>query len=108
MATFYRRDEFVKAVTGQAVPGADIYVCDQPANIPAALSAATPTPTPLSSIFSDNGGLVPVVQPVETDGFGHGVFYVAPGIYTVAVYLNSILQQQYADQAIGTAGTLTA
>jgi hypothetical protein len=96
--TFFRNDGFVKATTGQAVPGAQIYVALQPANI------AFAPPSPLATIYSDPNGLVPITQPILTDGFGHYDFYVLPGTYTVMVALSGVVQQVYADQTIGQAG----
>lgn len=101
--TFYRSDGFVKSSLGPAVPGALIFVCQQPANLPTSLTAAVPTPTPLQGVFSDPNGLVPITQPILTDGFGHYDFYVTPGTYTVAVYLSNVLQQAYEDQTFGLA-----
>lgn len=101
MPDFFRSDQFVKSTLGPAVPGAQIFVCDQPANVPTGLTAAAPTPTPLSTIYSDPDGLVPITQPIITDGFGHADFYVAPGTYDVSVYLSSTLQKEYPDQSIG-------
>lgn len=101
MPNYFRNDGFVKSTLGPAVPGAQIFVCDQPANIPAGLSAVAPNPTPLATIYSDPDGLVPITQPILTDGFGHYDFYVLPGTYDVSVYLGGKLQQEYPDQSIG-------
>lgn len=98
MTTVFRRDEFVRSVVGPSVPGAQVFVCTQPAN-----TAAYP-PTPLASIYSDPAGLVPIQQPMITDGFGHCYFYVAVGTYTIVVANNSIIQQVYPDQLIGQTG----
>jgi hypothetical protein len=95
MSTFFRSDGWVKSAIGPAVPGAQIYVCaPQPANL-------TVPPSPLASIFSDNQGLVPITQPVITDGFGHYDFYVPAGIYTLIVALGGVIQQVYPDQSVG-------
>lgn len=98
MPTYFRSDGWVKAVTGQAVPGAQVYVATQPAN-----TTFLP-PTPAASIFSDPDGLVPITQPILTDGFGHYDFYVLPGTYTVVIGLGGVIQQVYPDQSIGIAG----
>lgn len=106
--TYFRSDGWVKSVTGAAVPGAQIYVATQPAN-----TAFLP-PSPLANIFSDPNGLVPINQPILTDGFGHYDFYVLPGTYTVVVGLNGQTSQVYPDQTIGLAnagsgvGTVTS
>ena len=99
--TDFRSDGWVKSALGVAVPGAQVFVVQQPANVPTGLSSQIPTPTPLQQVYSDPNGLVPVTQPIITDGFGHYDFYVLPGTYTVAVYLSGMLQQFYADQTIG-------
>src|SRR5262249_22209009 len=90
---------------GPAVPGAQVFIVQQPANVPSSLTAAVPTPTPLQTIYSDPNGLVPITQPILTDGFGHYDFYVTPGTYTLVIYLNGVLQQEYVDQTYGLAGT---
>lgn len=109
MPTNYRSDGFVKSTLGPAVPGAQVFVCTQPANVPTGLSAVTPTPTPLATVYADPAGLVPITQPILTDGFGHYDFYAAPGTYDVSIYLNGKLQQEYPDQSIGLAsGGFTA
>jgi hypothetical protein len=97
--TFYRYDTWVKSSIGPAVPGAQIWVCTQPAN------TATVPPSPLAAIYSDSGGLVPIVQPLLTDGFGHADFYTLPGLYTVIVALGGVIQAIYPDQSIGGVGT---
>lgn len=94
MATFYRADGWVKSTLGAAVSGAKIYICTQPANI-------TTSPTPLASIFSDPNGLIPITQPIISDGFGHYNYYVAPGLYTEIIVFNGAVQQSYPDQSIG-------
>jgi len=100
MATYFRRDEFVKAVTGPAIAGALVYVCTQPAN-----STNNP-PSPLAAIYGDSEGITPLTQPLTTDGFGHTYFYVASGLYTVVIVNNGVIQQVYADQLIGDVITL--
>lgn len=99
MASFYRYDSWVKTALGPAVPGAQIFVCTQPAN-----SNQVP-PTPLALIYSDPNGLVPIAQPIITDGFGHVDFYALPGLYTVIVANGGIIQQVYPDQSLGGIGT---
>ena len=109
MATFFRSDGWVKSAVGPAVSGAQVYVCLQPANVtpPIPLPNQGPlppfVPSPLADIFSDVNGLVPVVQPILTDGFGHYDFYTLPGFYTVIVALGGKIQQVYPDQGIGEA-----
>ena len=98
MATFYRADGWVKSVQGQAIAGALVYVCTQPANV------AFVPPDPLASIFSDVNGLVPIDHCV-TDGFGHYFYYALSGFYTVVVVNGGNIQQVYTDQMVGLPGT---
>ena len=99
MQNLYRTDGWVKSTLGPAIPGAQVWLCSQPANI-----AATP-PSPLVPIFSDPGGLFPITQPIMTDGFGHYDFYTLPGLYTLVVAYGGQIQQVYPDQSIGGVGT---
>jgi parallel beta-helix repeat protein len=93
MATFYRADGWVKTVQGQAVAGAQVFICTQPAD------AAFLPPVPLASIFADPLGLVPITQPIYTDGFGHYDYYAASGVpYTEVVVNNGSVQAMYPDQ----------
>ncbi len=92
--TFYRTDGWVKSVLGQALAGVLVYVCTQPAN------SNTIPPSPLASIFADNKGLVPITQPLPTDGFGHYNFYAASGQpYTIIEVNGGNVQSVYPDQA---------
>jgi hypothetical protein len=100
MPSYFRYDTWVKTAQGPAVAGAQIYVCGQPANV------ATAPPSPLSLIYADNAGLVPIIQPILTDGFGHADFYVLAGTYTVVVAYGAVIQQVYPDQSIAESGTV--
>jgi len=93
MATFLRSDGWVKSVLGQAIAGAQVYVCSQPS------TTSTIPPSPLAIIYADVNGLVPLAQPISTDGFGHYDFYIAGIVYTVVVVNGGIIQQVYPDQA---------
>lgn len=99
MNNFFRNDGWVKSPLGQALAGAQVYVCNQPAN------TTWVPPSPLVSIFSDPSGLVPITQPIISDGFGHYSFYAAPGLYTVIVVTGGRIQQVYPDQSLGGVGT---
>jgi hypothetical protein len=103
MPTFFRSDGWVKTSQGPAVPGAQVFVCTQPANAPTTLVPVGPTP--LAPIYSDPNGLVAITQPIISDGFGHYDFYATAGSYTVLVYLNGTLQQVYPDQSVGGVGS---
>ena len=98
MATFFRSDGWVKSVIGQAVAGAQIYVCSQPADI------SFVPPLPQVALFADASGVTTLAQPVITDGFGHYDFYVPYGTYTVVIVNGGKIQQVYADQTIGFSG----
>jgi len=98
VSNYYRNDGWVKTTLGPAVAGAQVWVATQPAN-----DAALP-PSPLALIYSDDG-LTPIVQPIITDGFGHYDFYTLPGLYTVIIAYNGVIQQSYPDQTIGGIGT---
>src|ERR1019366_8965638 len=110
MNNYYRSDGWVKAVQGPAIPGAQIYVCLQPANVtppitpPRTLPVPWVGPNPQALIYSD-AGTTPIVQPIITDGFGHYDFYALPGLYTVVVMFGGKVQQFYIDQTLGNAGS---
>lgn len=93
--TFFRSDGWVKTTLGPAVPGAQIYVCNQPTD------TSDVPPTNLAVIYSDNQGLMPITQPILTDGFGHYDFYAVSGTYTVVVVFGGTVQQVYPDQTLG-------
>lgn len=96
MANFLRRDDWVTDAMGNALSGASVYVCSQPATtniIP---------PSPLAQLYSDPNGAFPITQPVLTDGYGHAAYYVSPGTYTVVYYSPQISETVLPDQTIGT------
>jgi hypothetical protein len=103
-------DGWVKTTQGPAVPGAQVYVCTQPANVfpPATPPRSTPIPwagpNPLANIFSDDG-FTPIIQPITTDGFGHYDFYATPGLYTIVIVYGGTVQQYYIDQSLGNVGS---
>lgn len=109
LSNYFRSDGWVKNVQGAAIPGAQIYVLNQPANVVAPITPPRTTPVPFvpnpqALIYSDQG-ITSIVQPIITDGFGHYDFYVLPGLYTVAVFVGGILQQFYIDQTVGNIGS---
>lgn len=95
----YRIDQWIKNVLGPAVAGAHVYVCTQPATVPA--TEQTGGPTPLANLFTDSTGATPVVQPLSSDGLGHVATYVGQGTYTFAVYNNGNLMVSLPDQTVG-------
>ena len=104
-ASFFRFDGWVKSANGPAIAGALVYICTQPANTTQATDPVTGAlvstwfPTPLAAIFSDVNGLVPITQPLQTDGFGHYNFYGPNGVpYTIVIMTGGRVQQVYEDQ----------
>jgi hypothetical protein len=95
MATFLRRDDWVTDAMGNALSGASVYVCSQPA------TTTSIPPSPLVQLYSDPLGADPIAQPVLTDGYGHAFYYVAPGTYTIVYSSPQILEVILADQTIG-------
>ena len=109
VSNYYRSDGWVKNTLGASIPGAQVYVLNQPANVQAPITPPRTTPVPFvpnpqALIYSDQG-LTPIAQPILTDGFGHYDFYVLPGVYTVAIYFGGKLQNFYIDQSIGNVGS---
>lgn len=96
----YRYDGNVRNGQGFALSGVDVYVCTQPAS-----TGAIP-PSPLATIYSDSAGLVPLTNPVKTDGLGNFFFYAASGAYTLVIYdpNNGIATLVLPDQAVLTPG----
>ena len=100
MPNLYRIDGWVKLVSGQAVAGAQVYVCaPQPAD-----TSFIP-PEPLASAWSDPQGVSPITFPIFTDGFGHYDAYLLPGVYTLVIVNNGAVQAVYADQSVGNIGS---
>jgi hypothetical protein len=96
---FFRFDGVVRNDIGQAVAGASVYVCTQPA-----VTSSIP-PSPLASIFSDSVGTV-LANPVITDGNGNFFFYAATGTYTLVFFdsSNRIPTTVFIDQQVVTQG----
>lgn len=84
----------LQTATGQAVPGAQVYILTQPAN--------TTNLTPLATVYSNSTGTGgAITQPVLTNGFGECSVYATPGVYTV-VYISPYTGKLvYPDQQIG-------
>jgi len=92
---FARLDEFVQTSIGQAVPGALVFVCNQPATV-------TP-PGPLTALFgSSSGGSI--ANPLVADGNGHVFAYVTPGIYTIIITHPLLGTLVYTDQSFQLGG----
>jgi len=91
-----RYDLWVKDRLGRGVAGAQIFVCSN-----SHPNTSTYPPSPLVPIYYDLGGLNPISEPLYTDNFGHGAFYVAPGTYTIVISVNNTITEAYPDQTIG-------
>ncbi len=103
MATYYRYDGFLKTVNGQAIAGAQVYVCnDINVNL-------TNPPTPLATVYADNAGANVIVQPggsLTTDGFGHFFFYALEGVYALVTVNAGVVRLYLPDQTIGPVGAV--
>lgn len=100
MPNLYRIDGWVKLVSGQAVAGAQVYVC-----APQPTDTSFIPPEPLASAWSDPQGVSPITFPIFTDGFGHYDAYLLPGVYTLVIVNNGAVQAVYADQSVGNIGS---
>lgn len=96
---FFRFDGVVRNAVGEAIPGADIYVCTQPA-----VTSSIP-PSPLATIYSDSSGTV-LANPVVSDGNGNFNFYAATGTYTLVFFdpFGRIPTTVFIDQQVVTQG----
>ena len=97
-----RYDTIIINAIGEAVPGCNVYVCNQPAN-----TSSIP-PSPLATIYTDSTGNTVLPNPVQADGNGNVWFYAPVGVYTL-VYsdpYNRIAPnpQVFPDQQIVTPG----
>lgn len=100
---FHRVDGWVKSNLGPAISGAQIFLLNNSfPNVSPTLSKGTQLtpPNPQIPIYADPLGNQPIPQPLLSDTFGNYFFYVPAGVYTLAVYLNGVLQQVYPDQNI--------
>jgi hypothetical protein len=75
-----RDDRWVTDALGNALAGAEVYWCTQPA------ATASNPPSPLATAYADLNG-DPLTQPALTDGFGHAYAYLDNSVlYTVVVW----------------------
>lgn len=90
-----RYDTWVRSPLGFAIPGANIYLCTQPASV------SSVPPSPATPIFADAAGtLLLPGNTLQTDGLGHAGFYVAPGVYTLVIVLSGKVTNYYPDQLV--------
>jgi hypothetical protein len=96
----FRFDGIVINAIGESVPGAQVYVCNQPA------TTNVIPPSPLASLFTDSTGSTPLANPVTVDGNGNYSFYAATGTYTLVYFdpFGRIPTQVFPDQAVFTPG----
>jgi hypothetical protein len=93
MSTVIQQEFTLLTAMGEAVSGAQVYVCTQPAN-------TSLPPSPLATIYSDNAGANPVTQPLLTNGQGQASAYVAPGVYTFVYWSPYTNELVYVDQTV--------
>lgn len=95
-----RYDVTVQNALGQALSGATVYFCTQPAN-----TTVFP-PTPLATIYSDTAG-DPQTQPLITDGYGHADAYLTVGVLYTMVVNHPLFASPlvYTDQQAGGSGS---
>jgi hypothetical protein len=94
MSTLVNQPFTLITAQGEAVSGAEIWVCSQPANV------ASLPPSPLASVYSDNAGADPITQPMITNGQGQASCYVAEGVYTFVYFSPYTGQLNYVDQVV--------
>jgi hypothetical protein len=94
MSTFYRSDQWVTDALGNAIAGASVAFCSQPA------VTSTQPPSPLIQLYADSAGVTPITNPLSTDGYGHAFAYMAAGTYTVVTYSPRIQTVILLDQVV--------
>jgi hypothetical protein len=90
----FRSDRWVQDALGNAIAGASVAFCSQPAN------TSTQPPSPLIALFADPAGDTPITNPLTTDGFGHAFAYMTQGTYTVVLYSPRIQTVVLQDQLV--------
>ncbi|MGA2902123.1 MAG: hypothetical protein ABSF40_18010, partial [Candidatus Acidiferrales bacterium] len=77
-----QRVNVVQGDTGQAIAGANIWVCTGMV-LPAYTS--TPACSPTAAIYSDPTLTTPVTQPLVSDGLGNYSYFAVAGTYTEVI-----------------------
>ena len=95
----FRLDWLEQSTQGLAVPGAQVYICTQPA------STGTVPPSPLATVYTDSTATHTLAQPLVTNGYGETYGYLVSGVYTVVVVYNGSITAIYPDQAVGVLST---
>jgi hypothetical protein len=74
-----RDDRYLSDTQGQALSGAEVWYCTQPAT-------TTIPPSPLAPVYGNLAASIPLTQPLVTDGFGHTFAYMDDTqLYTVVI-----------------------
>jgi hypothetical protein len=94
MSTYYRLDRWVQNALGNAIAGASVAICTQPAN------TSTQPPSPLATLYADPNGVTQISNPLTTDGYGHAYAYMEQDLYTVVIYSPRIATVVLQDQAV--------
>lgn len=94
MSTYYRYDSWTTDALGNAIAGANVAICSQPA------VTSTQPPSPLVPLYADSNGITPITNPLTTDGYGHAFAYMASGTYTVVTYSPQIATVILEDQVV--------
>lgn len=92
MATYSRRDDTVQNGLGYAIPNVAVTYYVQPG-------------LTLATIYNDANGDATIPNPQYTDGLGHAVAYMGPGLYTITYSGAQIQTLTLADQSVGGAGS---
>src|ERR1700683_4727830 len=77
-----QRANVVQGDTGQAIAGANIWVC---AGMVLPVYTSTPACTPTTAIFSDPTLMTPITQPLVSDGLGNYSYFGVAGTYTEVI-----------------------
>lgn len=95
-----RYDGTVINAIGEAMPAAQVFVCNQPA------STGSIPPSPLATLYTDSTGNTVLPNPVIVDGNGNFFFYAPVGVYTIVYFdpYNRFPVQVFPDQQIVTPG----
>lgn len=94
MSSYFRSDRWCQDALGNAVAGASVAFCSQPAN------TTTLPPSPLIALYADPLGADPITNPLTSDSLGHAFAYMAAGTYTVVTYGPGIATTILPDQTI--------
>jgi hypothetical protein len=94
MSTYYRSDHWVQDALGNAIAGASVAFCTQPAD------TSTFPPSPLATLYADPNGVTQISNPLTTDAYGHAFAYMDQDLYTVVTYGPRIQTVILQDQAV--------